>query len=254
MKNKEYWIKRAIIDDKLAEKDTEKIIKLLKKELVVMKREIKKELAYLYSDIDQNSEYGKYRLESVLSSINSLLDNLYHKEEGLLNNSLIERYIHTYNEKVEQLNVNPSFAMLSESLAKEAIKTNWSGLTFSERIWANRARLALVIKAELNNGLKRGNSIQDMSRVISSKLNVAIKDARRLVRTETCWIQTKATVDSYDKAGLTQYEFCAYLDNRTSDVCRSLDGKVFDIKDFMPGVNAPPLHANCRSCLLPISK
>ncbi|EQK39756.1 phage head morphogenesis, SPP1 gp7 family domain protein [[Clostridium] bifermentans ATCC 638] len=254
MKNREYWLKRAIIDDKLAEKDTNKIAKLLKKELIKTKREIKKELAYLYSDIDQNGEYSKYRLESVLSSINSLLDNLYHKEINLLNNSLIERYIHTYNEKVEQLGVNSSFNMLSESLVQEIVKTNWSGLTFSERIWENRRRLSFAIKSVLSNGLKRGESIQKMSRAISSKLNASIKDARRLVRTETCWIQTKATVDSYTKAGLTQYEFCAYLDSRTSDTCRSLDGKVFDIKDFMPGVNAPPMHANCRSCILPVTK
>lgn len=254
MKNREYWLKRAIIDDKLAEKDTEKIVKKLKKELVNTKREIKKELAYLYSDIDGNNGYSKYRLESVLNSINSLLDNLYHKEQELLNNSLIERYIYTYNEKLEQLNVNSNFNMLSESLAKEIIKTNWSGLTFSERLWENRRRLALVVKLELNNGLKRGNSIQDMSRIISSKLNVSIRDARRLVRTETCWIQTKATIDSYAKVGLTQYEFCAYLDGRTSDTCRSLDCKVFDINDFMPGVNAPPMHSNCRSCILPVTK
>ena len=33
--------------------------------------------------------------------------------------------------------------------------------------------------------------------------------------------------------------------------CRDLDGKVFDIDDYKPGTNAPPMHCWCRSCIVP---
>ena len=41
--------------------------------------------------------------------------------------------------------------------------------------------------------------------------------------------------------------FVATLDSRTSEICQSMDGKVFDYKDREEGVNYPPLHPNCRS-------
>ncbi|MGL5051574.1 MAG: minor capsid protein, partial [Fusobacteriaceae bacterium] len=37
---------------------------------------------------------------------------------------------------------------------------------------------------------------------------------------------------------------------RTSDVCKSLNGKIFKIKDAKVGINCPPLHPFCRSTLV----
>ena len=48
-----------------------------------------------------------------------------------------------------------------------------------------------------------------------------------------------------------RYQIVATLDSRTSDICRHLDGKVFDMKDYEPGVTAPPFHVYCRSCTVP---
>ncbi|MEG1314066.1 MAG: minor capsid protein, partial [Bacilli bacterium] len=42
----------------------------------------------------------------------------------------------------------------------------------------------------------------------------------------------------------------ATLDNKTSKICRSYDGKVFDIDDINKPI--PPLHPFCRSCLINI--
>ena len=39
----------------------------------------------------------------------------------------------------------------------------------------------------------------------------------------------------------------AVLDLRTSEICRSLDGKVFYTKDAQQGVNMNPMHPFCRS-------
>ena len=48
-----------------------------------------------------------------------------------------------------------------------------------------------------------------------------------------------------------KYQFLATLDNRTSEICQSLDGKIFDLKDRVVGVNASPMHVSCRSCEIP---
>lgn len=54
-------------------------------------------------------------------------------------------------------------------------------------------------------------------------------------------------MDSYKDCEIENYEFMATLDNKTSVVCRELDGKIFPVKDAVPGKNYPPMHPNCRS-------
>ncbi len=44
------------------------------------------------------------------------------------------------------------------------------------------------------------------------------------------------------------YTWSSTLDNRTSDICRRLDGKFFPLGKTPPG---PPAHPNCRSTLIP---
>ena len=43
----------------------------------------------------------------------------------------------------------------------------------------------------------------------------------------------------------------ATLDSKTSEICRRLDGKVFDMKDFQAGVTATPFHPYCRTTKAP---
>ena len=40
----------------------------------------------------------------------------------------------------------------------------------------------------------------------------------------------------------------------TSEICQEMDGKIFNVKDGIPGDNVPPLHPNCRSTIVPYSK
>ncbi|ADU94518.1 head morphogenesis protein SPP1 gp7 [Geobacillus sp. Y412MC52] len=38
---------------------------------------------------------------------------------------------------------------------------------------------------------------------------------------------------------------------RTSDICRYQDGKVYNVRDYQPGTNAPPFHVRCRTTTIP---
>ena len=253
MKNREYWIKRAIQQDKKVQKDLKKLEKQLKKEFVEASKEIKKELAYFYANNSNITEYEKYQLESTLTALNKLLDNLYHGEEGMLNNRLIETYRNVYEDNIKDLGLESSFHTINEGLIREVIKTNWSGLTFSEIIWDKHLpQMKNDLKQVLKVGLIRGDSLQDMARALNDKVNKGYSNALRLVHTETCWIQNKATIDSYKEADVKEYEFMAFLDKRTSAQCRELDGKIFKINEATAGVNIPPLHPRCRSCIIPV--
>lgn len=252
MRSREYWLKRLEIDDKKMLKESDKLVKLLQKELTQAKREIKKELLLL-KDNEENEEYQNYQLESILSLIDKLLDNLYHNEVENLNKVLSDRYMTIYNERLKAFNKHDDFSKkLSPIKVAAVLALAWSGHTFRERAKESKRRVAFTVKQEIRAGVLRGDSANDISRIVSKKLNTSLSNAKRLARTEICHIQTKANIDSYNAVGCTKYEYCAYLDSRTSEMCRSMDGKIFDIKDYSPGVNAPPLHANCRSCILPV--
>ena len=249
-----YWQDRIELHDKKVEKDTLKLEKQLKKLFVDTSKEIKKELAYFYANNTNIGNYENYRLEATLQAINIALDTLFNKEEEKLNERLVEAYTDTYKYFDNLLNVNASFETINTGLVEQVVKTNWSGLSFSERIWENRRKLALTLKEELKKGLIRGESLQEISRIIADKLNNEYSNALRLVRTETAWIQCEATKQNYLDNDIKYYEFSAFLDKKTSKICKELDGKVVKVEEAIVGKNMPPLHPNCRSCMIPITE
>ena len=69
--------------------------------------------------------------------------------------------------------------------------------------------------------------------------------------TEEAYFSSAAQKEAFAELGVEQYEIVATLDTHTSDICRSLDGKVYPMKDYEAGVTAPPFHVWCRSTTAP---
>ena len=239
MNNQKYWEERVILKDKLLEKDISKLEKKLLKLFKDARKEVLNELKIIYADIEA-SEYAKYQIDSLLISINNALDNLYSNNEKEVNDGLAD--IYKEMDKQASIDLNNSFNTVNENLVRETLKTNWSGLSFSERIWEHRRSLAFTIKSELNKGFIRGDSLQDISKIISDKFDTSFSNAMRLVRTESCWVMNEATVNNYKNNGIEEYEIMAFLDNKTSKICKSMDGEVVNVKEAIPGKNLPPFH------------
>lgn len=132
---------------------------------------------------------------------------------------------------------------------ENVLRTPWSGKNYSERIWKNQAKLAEVLQKRVLEGMHRGLSSQELSRIVAKKMDVGLSDATRLVRTELNYVQNQAALDSIKDAGMKFYRFSATLDKRTSPVCREHDGKVYPVEAGSPGSNMPPLHPHCRSTI-----
>src|SRR6185312_9957917 len=81
--------------------------------------------------------------------------------------------------------------------------------------------------------------------------DVSRSRAEALVRTEANFFHNAAAQDSYSDAGIDRYEILATLDSRTSPICREQDGKIYNEKDYEPGVTAPPFHVRCRTTTIP---
>ena len=121
LKNQQYWEQRAILKDKLLEKDIKKIEKKLLKLFKDTRKEVLNELKIIYADIE-TTESAKYRIDALLTSINKALDNLYQKNEEELTKAFIDLYCIFDNEA--SIDINASFNTINENLIREVLKTN----------------------------------------------------------------------------------------------------------------------------------
>lgn len=150
--------------------------------------------------------------------------------------------------KTEGLNTPP--VAVDKKHVEEILTTPWSGKNYSQRIWKNGRKLERAIQSTMVQAIHRGSSIQKLSKDLSERMNVAYHNAERLVRTELNYIENRAALDAIQEAEMPFYQFVATLDNRTTPMCQSLDGRIFPIEEKNQGENAPPIHVRCRSTVI----
>ena len=86
---------------------------------------------------------------------------------------------------------------------------------------------------------------------ISKQFGVSRNQAGRLVMTESAYFASVSQQSAFNALGVKQYQIVATLDERTSEVCQTMDGQVFPMKEYAAGVTAPPFHPWCRSVTAP---
>lgn len=146
--------------------------------------------------------------------------------------------------------------LLSEDSIQKAIAKPWTsdGKIFSDRIWENREQLVSTLQTEITRSLIIGEGTGKLSERIAKRFDVSYHRARALIETETAHIQEEASYEQYKAHNLEQYEILATLDTKTSAICQSMDGKIIDMKDYKPGITAPPFHPYCRTTKIPYIK
>lgn len=158
-----------------------------------------------------------------------------------------EVYYKTIYDMQKDVGIAFSFSEISRKQIDRLLKSKWSGINYSKRIWNNTQNLAEALKQELLVGLMTGKSDREVCEIIRHRFASGAMEARRLVRTESCYIANEMEGQAYEESGIDRYIFVATLDKKTSKVCQELDHKVFAVKDRKPGVNCPPMHPWCRS-------
>lgn len=125
------------------------------------------------------------------------------------------------------------------------------GKNFSERIGGNKDKLINEVHNELTQGIITGAAPQRVVDVIAKRMNTSKSNAGRLVMTEGAYFWSAAQGKAYGDFGVKRYEVATAVDSVTSGICRDLDGRVFDVRDYRAGVTAPPFHVWCRSVAVP---
>lgn len=170
-----------------------------------------------------------------------------------LHKSYADSYYHTAFEISKGTGVGANIARLDDKRIDIMIKKPWArdGANFSDRIWTNKEKLVNNLHTELTQSIIRGDPPQKAIEGLAKTMNVSRAQAGRLIMTESAAVSSAAAQDSYKELGVEQYEILATLDSLTSEICRDLDGKVFDMKDYAVGDTAPPFHPHCRTTTIP---
>lgn len=109
-------------------------------------------------------------------------------------------------------------------------------------------RLLERIRSVINGGILSGQSSASIARALPPQQTYIYSQLRTLVRTMLMQTANNTNVELIEKNKdfYTMWEYSAVLDNRTTQICRDLDGRRWSEK---PKLYNPPLHFNCRSML-----
>lgn len=204
-----------------------------------------------------SSKFHISRLEALQIQTQNSLETMFAQQMGTMKKALSDvyasGYYHTAYAVQQGFGLGWDVAGLDQAQIEKVLSKPWAvdGYNFSTRIWNSKTKLIGEVHNELSKNLLTGADPQKAIDSLAKKMGTSKSNAGRLVMTEQAYFSSAAQKDCFNDLDVEEYEIVATLDSHTSDICRSLDGKVFKMSDYKPGVTAPPFHVYCRSTTAP---
>lgn len=204
-----------------------------------------------------SSKFHISRLEALQIQTQNSLETMFAQQMGTMKKALSDvyasGYYHTAYTVQQGFGLGWDIAGLDQAQIEKVLSKPWAvdGYNFSTRIWNSKTKLIGEVHNELSKNLLTGADPQKAIYSLAKKMGTSKSNAGRLVMTEQAYFSSAAQKDCFNDLDVEEYEIVATLDSHTSDICRSLDGKVFKMSDYKPGVTAPPFHVYCRSTTAP---
>jgi len=211
------------------------------------------------------TEYSRARLERLLLSVESDLSAIYSRHWDELRGGLID--LSAYEAEFEARSLNAVGAGAFEAVIPASAQV-WAAVTAAPlsvrgadggkllepfvKDWsaAEVKRVSGAIRQGYFEGMTT-NRILQMVRGTRANgfrdgiLAISNRNAETIVRTAVQHVASVAREETWKENGdiVKQVRWSSTLDSRTSQTCRSLDGRLFPV-DKGP---RPPIHPNCRS-------
>ena len=208
-----------------------------------------------------SAKYHISRLEALKIQTQQAMEQAFGNElddiDAMARRVYTEDYYHAAYEIQRGFNIGWDIAKIDARRLDKLIAKPWAadGKNFSDRIWQSKTSMVNELHNELVRTCVLGKSpdeaIKNMTRFVDKKFKNAKMQAGRLVMTEQAFFASTAQKGCFNDLDVEEFEIVATLDSHTSAICQTMDGKHFPMKDFQPGVTAPPFHVWCRSCTVP---
>lgn len=207
-------------------------------------RQIKKLETKLFKMLD---ELKNKDIQEILS----LIDEYYGEVKKEINNIFVFVYQEAnlrvnYNIQIKNKATYPITKLDKNEIINKVVNKKFLDLKLEQRLNNHRVQLAEKMKTITLTDI----SDVALKQEIKASIDVAKSKLKRLVITEGNRIISNATLDAIkDSPYVEKVIFIATLDNRTSKICRKLDGTIMNKDEAIEGVNAPSMHCYCRSVL-----
>ena len=204
-----------------------------------------------------SAKYHISRLESLKiqtqQSMEVLFGNQLDEIDAMAANIYSDEYYHSCFELQKGFNVGWKITSIDQNKLQKIISKPWAidEKNFSERIWGNKTKMINELHNQLTIMCVQGKSPDNAINYMKKKFNTSKSQAGNLVMTESAYFSSLAQKDCFNDLDVEEFENVATLDSHTSSICQDMDGTVYKMKDFEPGVTAPPFHNYCRTTTVP---
>ena len=196
------------------------------------------------------------RLQSLQDYLKIRSCNLSEQEIDLIETHLMNQYSDEYLENLYTLqsgtnNFSP-FDIPSTEALEAIVNYPYSGDLFSVHVWSANEKMVNSLMQTLQTGMVRGHGIDKMARDFRKLLKdqQGVKydsySIKRILRTESSFIQEKANSDSMKEYGTERFVVIAAEDERMCKRCGAKHETKVKLEDEQLGINAPPFHPMCR--------
>lgn len=210
--------------------------------------------------IRRNGDATTKRLLILYEQIQSLSDQYQEAIEKPLEKELLEfaKHENGFHPRMlkEAVAIKYNFVGLSQTklrrLVKETPIEGLAGKVFNKRIaeWSDKVREK--VEDGLRVGFLQGETLEQMKTRISKIIRTKKKHVETLIRTSANHVsnQVMAEIAQANNDVVSKLQWRSVLDKRTSDICITRDGEIYDLQN----AKYPPAHPNCRSILVAVTR
>ena len=197
------------------------------------------------------------RLEAIKLQLQQQAELLYSNQLDYIDRAARQMYegsyYHTAFEVQRGLGVGWTMHAINENTITKVLSRPWTAdnQTFRDRCWTNKQSLVNAVNTQLTQMIIRGEAPDRAISAITHQFGVARSKAGRLVMTESAYFASVGQKDCYGALGVEHYQIVASFDHETCGLCADMDGKVFKVSEYQPGLTANPFHPWCRCCTCP---
>ena len=188
------------------------------------------------------------RLEMLLENVNLALIDTYGQLETNVGDYLIYTGKEELKKQAEDLNISVYSSNKIKNNIEKIARADFHTATFSQRIWADKAKLKSTLELGITKTIIRGQNPKKWARSLEKHLRDDIGSAeyaaRRIAITETARVQGEVIKECFEEAGYSKYIYIA--EPTACSLCKELDNNIFEVRAATPGVNYYPMHPFCK--------